>query len=82
MIDYADFQADEIRLPEAEPLVYIAMKKFRTAREIAQQGLFTLSNRAKRRSADVIAARLRGTQFWAHNYSARIEGVSFATCWA
>jgi hypothetical protein len=62
-IDYADFQADEIRRPEAEPLLYTAMKKFRTAREIAQQGLFSLSNRLSADQQDVIAQGCAGHKF-------------------
>ncbi len=44
-LDYADFSADEIRRPGDAPMLYTAMKKFRTAREVAQQGVFTFSNR-------------------------------------
>ncbi len=55
-------------------LLYTAMKKFRTAREIASAGPVHFEQPAKRRSAGCDRSRLRGTQFWAHDYSARIEG--------
>ena len=74
-IVYADFPADEIRRPEAEPLLYYGDENFsqraryRTARQVLR-----LSNRLSRRSARCDLSRLRGYHFWAHDYSARIEG--------
>ncbi|MGQ0701071.1 MAG: FRG domain-containing protein [Panacagrimonas sp.] len=44
-LDYADHLAEDIRRPGDEPLLYTAVKKFRSAREVAQQGVFTFTNR-------------------------------------
>lgn len=54
-LDYAEFSADEIRRPGDAPLLYTAQKKQRSTREVAQQGVFTFSNRIGLNQQDVIA---------------------------
>lgn len=54
-LDYGEFSADEIRRPSDAPLVFCAQKKQRSMREVAQQGVFTFSNRIGADQQDAIA---------------------------
>lgn len=63
-LDYADFSADEICcLPEEPIQVYVAMKKMRTVREVAQQGVFTFTNQPQADQQDAIAIACQGHTF-------------------
>jgi FRG domain len=62
-IDYADFAADEIRRTEGEPVLFAAMKKFRSAREVAQQGVFTFTSRLTADHQSVIPRVCAGQEF-------------------
>lgn len=53
-LDYADMSSDDIRLTAGDPMLYTAQKKMRTAREVAQQGVFTLTNRLLAHHQDVV----------------------------
>jgi hypothetical protein len=54
-LDYADMSSNDIRLVDNTPMLYIAIKKMRTAREVAQQGVFTFTNRLMANDQDVVA---------------------------
>lgn len=62
-LDYADLPAEEIRRTEDAPLLYTAMKKFRTAREVAQQGVFSFTNRLAADHQSVIPKACEGHAF-------------------
>lgn len=53
--DFADLPADQIMLTSGNPVLYVAQKKMRTARECAQQGVFTFTNRLAAHHQEVIA---------------------------
>lgn len=55
LLDFAEFSADDVRRPGDAPLLYTAQKKLRSTREVAQQGLFTFSNRIGLDQQDMIA---------------------------
>jgi hypothetical protein len=62
-LDYADFTAEEVRRPTDAPMLYTAMKKFRTPREVAQQGVFTFINRLLADHESVIPQACAGQPF-------------------
>jgi hypothetical protein len=62
-LDYADFSSEEIRRPGDAPMLYTAMKKFRTPREVAQQGVFTFTNRLIADHESVIPQACQGQPF-------------------
>ena len=53
-LDYADFSSEEIRRPGDAPLLLTAKKKMRTAREVAQQGVFAFTNRLNANQQSII----------------------------
>jgi len=61
--DMADLPASELEKTEGDPILYTLVKKMRTAREIAQQGVFTLANRVLADHEAAIANTCYGCRF-------------------
>jgi hypothetical protein len=62
-MDYCELASADIRGTTAPLVVYTAVKKMRTAREIAQQGYFTFTNRIAASQQDAIPAACQGGPF-------------------
>lgn len=63
IFDYVNLPVGVLRATEGEPILYTAAKKMRTAREIAQQGVFTVTNRVLTPHDEAIANSCEGYLF-------------------
>lgn len=61
--DFAKLPANELQVTDGDAILYSAIKKMRTAREVAQQGVFTFTNRLMCHQQEVIAETCKGHEF-------------------